>query len=56
MEKLTHVIPQFRIGELTKKTIQKMADNDKRKLTHFIRIKLEEMAENYNNKYTKKYK
>lgn len=44
MEKLTEHIPGFRIGAGTKKTIWELARNDKRKLTEFVRVKLEELA------------
>lgn len=45
MEKLTHFIPSFRISEETKKAIQLMADQEKRKLTDFIRTTLDRVVD-----------
>lgn len=48
MEKLTEIIPAFRIGEDVKKTLIKMAELKKRKLSEFIRIQLECTVEDFN--------
>lgn len=39
------VLPQIRIKESTKERLQILADGDKRRLTDFIRIKLDEVVE-----------
>ena len=50
MDKLTETIPNFRVSEKVKKTIEQMASKDKRKLTEFIRIKLEDIVDDHLHK------
>lgn len=50
MDNLTHHIPKTRVCERTKKVITKLAYEDRREISEFIRLVLDRVAEEFEGK------